>query len=133
VIETSTSEELKGLIQDLSLKEREFEVMHPEKSRAIERIMELGDIAVEPLVEALDNADEEARGWIIFLLGMLVDGRTLVPISTYVKANEEKIRTGDDEALKTFELEIGRLIKEARQLDTRSDAEHPRPDGINHP
>jgi HEAT repeat protein len=131
--EEDYSPDLKGLIQDLSLKEREFEVMHPAKSTAIERIMELGDRAVEPLLNALDNADEEARGWIIFLLGMLVDGRTLVPISTYVKANEERIRTGDGEALKAFELEIGRLIKENRQLDTRSDAEHPRPDGINHP
>jgi len=124
--------DLKGLIQDLSLKEREFELMHPRKSKAIERIMELGDVAVEPLIDALDNVDEEARGWIIFLLGMILDGRTLVPISSYVKANEEKIRTRDGEALKEFEREIGRLIKETRQIDASTNAEHS-PNGVNYP
>ncbi|RZN40307.1 MAG: hypothetical protein EFT35_03105 [Methanophagales archaeon ANME-1-THS] len=113
--EEDYSPDLKGLIHDLSLKEREFEVLHPEKSSAIERIIELGDRAVEPLLNALDDADEEARGWIIFLLGMVVDGSTLVPISTYVKANEEKIRSGDGEALKAFEQEIERVIKEMRR------------------
>jgi HEAT repeat protein len=106
--------------------------MHPEKSSAIERIIELGDRAVEPLLNALDDADEEARGWIIFLLGMLADGSTLAPISTYVKANEEKIRTGDGEALKAFELEIARIIRETRQPDASTNAEHP-PDGVNYP
>jgi len=109
--EKTTTEELKGLIQDLSLKEQGVELVHPQKSIAIERIMQLGEIAVEPLVDALDYANLEARGWIIFLLGMLLDSKTLDPISTYLKANEEKIRNGEVDALKKFDQEIRHVIK----------------------
>lgn len=116
-------DDLDNLIRDLSLEERELEVMRPEKSSAIERIIELGDRAVAPLLDALDNADEEARGWIIFLLGMVVEGSTLAPLTAYVRANEERIRRGDSETLKGFEEEVERLIRAMRK---RADAGHPR-------
>lgn len=123
--EKTATEELKGLIQDLSLKEQGVELVHPQKSIAIERIMQLGKIAVEPLVDALDHADSEARGWIIFLLGMLLDSKTLAPISKYLKANEEKIRNGEVDALKKFDQEIRHVIKSSvkRELIPSNKAE----------
>jgi hypothetical protein len=108
-----TSEEFGSLIRDLGLKEREFELIHPDKSRAIVKILQLGEIAVEPLIEALDTADPEAKAWIIFLLGELMDRRVLIPISKYLNANEEKIRTSNVDALKNLgSREIKRLINE---------------------
>ena len=123
--EKTATEELKGLIQDLSLKEQGVELVHPQKSIAIERIMQLGKKAVEPLVDALDYADSEARGWIIFLLGMLLDSKTLAPISKYLKANEEKIRNGEDDALKKFDQVIRTVIKSSvkRELIPSNKAE----------
>ncbi len=117
-------DELKCLIQDLSLKEREVELIHPAKSRAIEKIMRLGEIAVEPLIEAFDNSDLEAKGWIIYLLGMLMDDRVIAPISEYFKVNEEKIRSREVDPFETLDsCEIRRLINVGKQLETRTDSE----------
>ena len=119
----STPEELKGLIQDLSLKERELELINSEKVRAIEKIMQLREIAIEPLIEALDNADLEAKGWIIYLLGELLDNRAIVSIYKYLNANEEKIRNSEGDALKNLDSrEIRRLIKKAKQIETRNES-----------
>jgi len=124
------SEVLQGLIRDLSLKEREFELMHPKKSKAIEKLMQLGEAAVEPLIEAFDGADMEARGWIIYLLGELMDRGALLPISRYLNVDEEKIRNREADALKNFDSrELKRLIKGAKQLEARTDSEHSPGDG----
>ena len=118
-----TSEEFGILIRDLGLKEREFDLIHPDKSRAIEKILQLGEIAVEPLIEALDTADPEATVWIIFLLGELMDGRVIIPISKYLNANEEKIRTSNVDALKNFgSREIKRLINERTLIEEKNNS-----------
>ena len=118
-----TSEEFGILIRDLGLKEREFDLIHPDKSRAIEKILQLGDIAVEPLIEALDTADPEAKVWIIFLLGELMDRRVIIPISKYLNANEEKIRTSNVDALKNFgSREIKRLINERTLIEEKNNS-----------
>jgi HEAT repeat protein len=123
--ETPLSEELKGLIRDLSLKEREFELIHPKKSKAIEKLMQRGEAAVEPLIEAFDDADAESRGWIIYILGALTDRGALLPISWYLNADEEKIRTIEADALRNFDSrEIKRLIKAAKQIEARADSDH---------
>jgi len=130
--EKPLSEELQGLIQDLSLKERTFELIHPKKSKAIEKLMKLGAAAVAPLIEAFDHADAEARGWIIYLLGELMDGGALLPISRYLNTDEEKIRDREADALKNFDSrELKRLIKGAKQLEARTDSEHSEADGAH--
>jgi hypothetical protein len=112
------SDEFKCLIQDLSLKEREYELIHPAKSRAIEKIMQLGEIAVEPLIEAFDNSDLEAKGWIIYLLGVLLDNRVIAPISEFFSnINEEKIRGREVDPLKFLDsCKIRRLINEGKGI-----------------
>ena len=118
-----TPEEFGILIRDLGLKEREFDLIHPDKSRAIEKILQLGKIAVEPLIEALDTADPEAKVWIIFLLGELMDRRLIIPISKYLNANEEKIRTSNVDALKNFgSREIKRLINERTLIEEKNNS-----------
>lgn len=130
--ETLLSEEFKGFIQDLSLKEREFELIHPKKSKAIEKLMQLGEAAVEPLIEAFDDADAESRGWIIYIVGALTDRGALLPIFRYLNLDEEKIRTIGADALRNFDSrEIKRLIKAAKQLEARTDSEHTPVDGAH--
>ncbi|RZN33695.1 MAG: hypothetical protein EFT35_10190 [Methanophagales archaeon ANME-1-THS] len=132
--ETPRSEELKGFIRDLSLKEREFELIHPKKSKAIEKLIQLGEVAVEPLIEAFDEADAETRGWIIYILGALTDRGALLPLSWYLNADEEKIRTIEADALSNFNSrEIKRLVKAAKQLGARTDSEHTTADGARIP
>lgn len=118
-----TSEEFGILIRDLGLKEREFELIHPDKSRAIEKILQLGEIAVEPLIDALDTADPEAKAWIIFLLGELMDQGVIIPISKYLNANEEKVRTSTGDALKNVgSREIKRLINERALIEEKNNS-----------
>jgi hypothetical protein len=118
-------DELKCLIRDLSLKEREFELIHPMKASAIEKIMQFGERAVEPLIEAFDTSDLDAKGWIIYLLGVLMDNRVIAPISEYFKVNEEEIHSSEADPLETLDsCEIRRLINEGKQLETRTDSEH---------
>ncbi len=118
-------EELQRLIHNLSLKERKFELIHPKKSMAIEKILQLGGIAIEPLLEALDTADAEARGWIIFLLGELLDGRARIHISQYLSTHAEKIRNGESDTFKYLDSrEMRRLIKGAKQTEARNGSEH---------
>jgi HEAT repeat protein len=139
-LEKPLSEVLKDLIQDLSLEEREFELMHPKKSKAIEKLMKLGEAVIEPLIEAFDDADAEARGWIIYLLGELMDRGALFPILRYLNVDEEKIRDMGADALSNFDSrEIKRLIKAAKEIEPRADSEHsptadaPIRDGIEDP
>jgi HEAT repeat protein len=108
-------EEVQQLILDLSLQEREQELIHPRKSRAIERLLQLGEAAVEPLLDALETADLEARGWILYLLGVLMDRRAVVPISSYLNREEEMLRRGEvDPLLQLDGRVLRRLLKEAR-------------------
>ena len=126
------SEELEGLIQDLSLKERAFELIHPKKSKAIEKLMRLGAAAVAPLIEAFDHADAEARGWIIYLLGELMESGALLPISRYLNIDEEEMRNREVDTLKNFDSrELKRLIKKAKQLEASHDSEHGETNGAN--
>lgn len=116
-------DELKCLIHDLSLKEREFELIHPAKSRAIEKIMRLGERAVEPLIDAFDHANLEARGWIIYLLGVLMDHRVVAPISEYFAVHGEKLRNSEVDPLETLDsCKIRRLINEGKQTETSADS-----------
>ena len=118
-------DELQCLIRDLNLKEREFELIHPAKSRAIEKIMRIGEIAVEPLIEAFDKCNLEAKGWIIYLLGVLIDHRIIAPISEYFKVNEETIRSRAINPMETLDSdEIRRLITKGKEIETIPDSEH---------
>ena len=119
--EESTLDDLKCLIRDLSLKERAFELIHPDKSRAIEKIMLLGKAAVEPLIEAFDTSNLEGRGWIIYLLGELVDNGEIAPIVEYLTVNKGKMSNDEGNPLNMLNSRtLGRLLHAAQKSETRS-------------
>lgn len=131
--EVPQPEELARLIQDLSLKEREFELIHPKKSKAIEKLIKLGEVAIEPLIEAFDAADTETRGWIMYILGALTDRGALLPLSWCLNLDEEKIRARGADALKEFDSrEIKRLVKMAKQVEAGLDTEPTTADNAAH-
>ena len=89
--ETAT---LNALIRDLSLTPPELSLFHPQKEKAMDALKRSGRTALQPLLQALENSDEEAKGTIIYLLSCIEDNRTtILPISKQLKDNSSKVRT----------------------------------------
>jgi HEAT repeat protein len=115
--ESPRREEVERLIQALSLRDRERELIHPMKSRAIEHLLQLGEAAIEPLLDAFESADLEARGWILYLLGVLLDQRAVAPLSAYLNREDELLRR-EEEADPLLQLDghvLRRLLQEGRE------------------
>gem|GEM_PF-3520064 len=115
--ESPRREEVERLIQALSLQDRAHELIHPMKSRAIELLLQLGEAAIEPLLDAFESADREARGWILYLLGVLLDQRAVAPLSAYLNREDELLRR-EEEADPLLQLDghvLRRLLQEGRE------------------
>lgn len=122
--ESLRREEAERLIQALSLRDREHELIHPLKSRAIEHLLQLGEAAIEPLLDAFEAADLEARGWILYLLGVMLDQRAVAPLSAYLSRDEELLSRdeADDPLLQLDGHVLRRLLQEGREELARHDS-----------
>lgn len=115
--ESLRRDEVERLIHALSLQDRERELIHPLKSRAIEHLLQLGEAAIEPLVDAFEAADREARGWILYLIGVLLDQRAIAPLSAYLNREDELLRREEaaDPLLQLDAHVLRQLLQEGRE------------------
>ncbi len=97
------TDSINSLIQHLSLKPSGLDLIHPEKLKAMEAIKRRGTTALQPLLQALERSDEDAKGTIIYLLSCMEDNRTtILPIAKQLKDNSPKVRNEAICALEGF-------------------------------
>jgi hypothetical protein len=90
------------LIANLSLRAEGLEMMNPEKSKAYAELQHRGAAALGPLIEALPQADSEAAGSIVSLLGQTLDGRAIGPIVGQLDNSSSSVRYEAVAALARF-------------------------------